>query len=207
MENNYTSSFKTTLSSIVVITPEQLNNDLYMNIKMNLEKRFLNRVYKNYGLIEKIYSIEKVGEGKINKEDNNCNVYFNVDFNCRLIKPINNNIIIAKLLSIGNEFLVLTCGCIKIMIKNNKLDDKYIIDSVNGKYKNKETNEEIKLGDYFKVQIYKYQMINKETKIYANGILLDDASKEEVEKYYNIYYDEIKEDEESVDLNEINDVL
>ena len=54
MENNYTSSFKTTLSSIVVITPEQLNNDLYMNIKMNLEKRFLNRVYKNYGLIEKI---------------------------------------------------------------------------------------------------------------------------------------------------------
>lgn len=204
---NYTSSFKTILSAVVVIPPYQLNNDLYMNIKNNLEKRFLNRVYKNDGLIEKIYSIQKIGEGKINKEDNNCNIYFDVEFNCRLIRPTINNIVIAKITSLNSEMIVLKCGCIKIMVKNKRISDKYVIDNIKGIYINKETNEEIKLGDYFKIQIYKYQMINKETSIYASGILLEDATNEEVEKYYNIYYDEIKEDEENIDNNEINDIL
>ena len=57
-----------------------------------------------------------------------------------------------------------------------------MIDNIKGIYKNKETNEEIKLGDYFKIQIYKYQMINKETTIYANGSLIDDATKKEILK-------------------------
>ena len=47
-------SFKTVLDATVVITPSQLNNDLYMNIKDNLEKRLIGKCYKNYGLIEKI---------------------------------------------------------------------------------------------------------------------------------------------------------
>lgn len=196
MSINYTSSYQTELSAVVVIPPNQLNNDLYFNIKRNLEKRFLNRVYKNYGLIEKIYNIKEVGEGKINKENNNADVYFDVKFNCRLIRPTINSIIIAKVIALNNEFIILKCGNIKIMIKNKKINDKYVIDNIKGIYKNKETNEEIKLGDYFKIQIYKYQMINKETTIYANGSLIDDATKEEVEEYYNKYYNEIENDNE-----------
>ena len=45
MSVNYTSTFKTTLKSVVVVKPEQLNNDLYMNIKDNLEKRLLGKVF------------------------------------------------------------------------------------------------------------------------------------------------------------------
>jgi len=58
MSVNYTSTFKTTLKSVVVVKPEQLNNDLYMNIKDNLEKRLLGKVFRNYGLIEKIYVLQ-----------------------------------------------------------------------------------------------------------------------------------------------------
>lgn len=204
---DYTSSFKTTLKSIVVIPPNQLNNDLYMNIKNNLEKRFLNKVYENYGLIEKIYNIQKIGEGRINKEDNNCNIYFDVEFNCRLIRPTVNNLIIAKTITLNSEFIVLKSGCIKIMVKNKKINEKYIIDNIKGIYKNKETNEEIKLGDYFKIQIYKYQMINKATLIYASGLLIDNATEEEINKYYDDYYDEIKDDEDMTDTTEINDII
>ena len=183
MSVNYTSTFKTTLKSVVVVKPEQLNNDLYMNIKDNLEKRLLGKVFGSYGLIEKIYGINKIGEGKIHQEDNDCNVYFDVDFNCRIIRPTNGNIIIAKIDSISPEYIVLSSGDIKIIVKNKHI------------------------GDNFKVEINKYQMINKEKVIYASGSIIEEAEDKEVEKYYDSVYGEIKEDDESVDNTNINDLI
>ena len=207
MSVNYTSTFKTTLKSIVVVKPEQLNNDLYMNIKDNLEKRLLGKVFRNYGLIEKIYGINKIGEGKIHQEDNNCNVYFDVDFNCRIIRPTNGNIIIAKIDSISPEYIVLSSGEIKIIVKNKHIGDKFILDNIKGIYQNKETGKVIDVGDYFKVEINKYQIVNKEKVIYVSGSIIEEATNEEVEKYYDSVYGEIKEDDESVDNVNINDLI
>lgn len=207
MSVNYTSTFKTTLKSVVVVKPEQLNNDLYMNIKDNLEKRLLGKVFRNYGLIEKIYGINKIGEGKIHQEDNNCNVYFDVDFNCRIIRPTNGNIIIAKIDSISPEYIVLSSGEIKIIVKNKHIGNKFILDNIKGIYQNKETGKVIDVGDYFKVEINKYQMVNKEKIIYVSGSIIEEATNEEVEKYYDSVYGEIKEDDESVDNVNINDLI
>ena len=207
MSVNYTSTFKTTLKSVVVVKPEQLNNDLYMNIKDNLEKRLLGKVFGSYGLIEKIYGINKIGEGKIHQEDNDCNVYFDVNFNCRIIRPTNGNIIIAKIDSISPEYIVLSSGEIKIIVKNKHIGDKFILDSIKGIYQNKETGKVIDIGDYFKVEINKYQMINKEKVIYASGSIIEEAEDKEVERYYDSVYGEIKEDDESVDNTNIDDLI
>ena len=205
MDNNYTSSFKTVLKAEVVLSPNQLNNDLYMNIKSNLEKMYLNKIYENYGLIEKIYNVQKIGEGKIHKEDNNCDVYYEVEFYCRIQKSIINSIIIAQVQILNNNIIILFCGSIRILVKNKNINNKYEL--IEGLYKNKETNETIKIGDYFKIRILKYNMINKERVIYVSGELIDEASSKEIEKYYDVYYNEIKEDDESKDLTEINDVI
>lgn len=207
MTVNYTSSFQTVLSAVVVVSPSQLNNDLYMNIKDNLEKRLLGKGYQNYGLVEKIYGIDKISEGKIKQEDNDCNVYFNVDFRCRVIRPTIDNIIIAKVISISPEYLVLSSGSIKAIVKNKHIGDNYVLDSIKGVYQNRETGKEIELGDYFKVRIYKYQMMNKERVIYISGNIVDAASNEDVEKHYEAVYREIKEDDEVIDDNNVEDVI
>ena len=96
---------------------------------------------------------------------------------------------------------------IKIIVKNKHIGDKFILDSIKGIYQNKETGKVIDIGDYFKVEINKYQMINKEKVIYASGSIIEEAEDKEVEKYYDSVYGEIKEDDESVDNTNINDLI
>ena len=200
-------SFKTVLDATVVITPSQLNNDLYMNIKDNLEKRLIGKCYKNYGLIEKIYNIQKISDGKINQEDNDCNVYYNVSFHCRILKPVINSTIIAKVNSINNDYIFLTSSNIKIIVTNKKIGNNYINDTINNTYKNKETNKVIENGDFMKVNVLKYQLMDKEKNIYVEGSLVDEATDEEVDKFYNQLYTDIKEDDDYDDQTEINDIL
>ena len=50
-------------------------------------------------------------------------------------------------------------------------------------------------------------MINKEKVIYASGSIIEEAEDKEVEKYYDSVYGEIKEDDESVDNTNINDLI
>lgn len=207
MSINYTSSFKTTLKAVVVVSPEQLNNDLYMNIKGNLEKRLVGKGYHNYGLIEKIYNIQKISDGKIKQEDNDCNVYFDVDFNCRVVKPTIHNIIIGKVATISPEYILLTSGSIKAIVKNKHIGDNYILDNTLGIYKNKTNGKEIEIGDYFKMEIYKYQMMDKEKVIYVSASIIEEASDEEVEKHYDSVYGEMKEDDDNVDDTDINDII
>ena len=198
-------SFKTVLDATVVITPSQLNNDLYMNIKDNLEKRLIGKCYKNYGLIEKIYNIQKISDGKINQEDNDCNVYYNVSFHCRILKPVVNSTIIAKVNSINNDYIFLTSSNIKIIVTNKKIGNNYINDTINNT--NKETNKVIENGDFMKVNVLKYQLMDKEKNIYVEGSLVDEATDEEVDKFYNQLYTDIKEDDDYDDQTVINDIL
>ena len=58
-----------------------------------------------------------------------------------------------------------------------------------------------------KVNVLKYQLMDKEKNIYVEGSLVDEATDEEVDKFYNQLYTDIKEDDDYDDQTEINDIL
>ena len=68
------------LSAKVVLHPSQLDNDIYNNLKENLSIRILNRCYKNFGLITKIYDIKEFKGGQIFNEDIEGKVQYDVKF-------------------------------------------------------------------------------------------------------------------------------
>ena len=58
-----------------------------------------------------------------------------------------------------------------------------------------------------KVNVLKYQLMDKEKNIYVEGSLVDEATDEEVDKFYNQLYTDIKEDDDYDDQTVINDIL
>lgn len=207
MSINYTSSYKTTLKARVVITPEQLNNDLYMNIKDNLSARLVGKVYKDYGFISTIYNIQSISKGYIKQEDNDCNVEFDVSFFCRIVKPTIGDIIIAKISSMTQDYIMFSSGSIKAVVKNTNISDKYYYDAIKNAYVRKENNKELDVGDYFKIEVNKYRIAAKESTIYITASLVEDASDEDVDRYYNSVYDELYDDEHEEDNVDVNDIL
>ena len=48
---------KTILSTPIMISPDQMDNKMYIHVKANLINKLENKCYENYGYIEKIYNI------------------------------------------------------------------------------------------------------------------------------------------------------
>ena len=189
--DNLTLTFKTDLIAEVVISPDQLNNNLYNNIKTNLENRLVGKCYNNEGFIQKIYKINKVlNLGDIKLEDKDCNVYYKVNFSCQLIKPIINKIIIGKVRMNQTSLLTLDNGPMKIIINNKNFDNElFSIEPDTRLYKY--NNKIIEQGDFYKVEILVYQITNKDNIIYIIGKLIDKATENEISKFYDETYNNV----------------
>lgn len=190
-DKNLTLTFNTILTSDVVISPDQLNNNLYNNIKSNLEKRLIGKCYNDDGFISKIYNINKVlNYGDIKNEDIDCNVYYKVEFTCQLIKPIINKIILGKVNLNQNSLLTLDNGPMKIIINGNNFDNKlFSIEPETRLYKF--NDKVIESGDFYKVQILVYRITNKEKNIFIIGKLIDIASDDEINNFYIETYNNV----------------
>ena len=191
--NSLTLAFQTVLNTDVVITPEQLNNNLYDNIKSNLEKRLVGKCFNNEGFITKIYNIKKVlNLGYIKFEDTDCNVDYNVDLNCQLIKPIINKVILGKVSLNQTSLLTLINGPMKIIINGDNYNKElFSIDPENRLYKY--NDKVIESGDFYKIEILVSQIINKEKYIYIIGKLIDIASDEEINNYFVENYNNVND--------------
>ena len=73
--------FSTYLDSNVSLKPDQLNNELRINIKKNLSIMYKDKCFKEFGYIMDIYSIQdKFDDGEIKLGDPSSSVHFNVKF-------------------------------------------------------------------------------------------------------------------------------
>lgn len=189
--DNLTLTFKTDLTAEVVISPDQLNNNLYNNIKTNLEKRLIGKCYNNEGFIQKIYKINKVlNLGDIKMEDKDCNVYYKVDFNCQIIKPAINKIILGKVRMNQASLLTLDNGPMKIIINGENFDNElFSIESETRLYKY--NDKVIEQGDFYKVEILVFKITNKDDTIYVIGKLIDKATEEEITQFYDESYNNV----------------
>lgn len=192
MAELYNPFITTTLITQIALHPSQLNNDLYLNLKNNLELRYKNKCYKNFGYITDIYEILEYSQGLIVNEDNDANVLYDVKFSCKLCNPLENTQIICKIRQNSVTMLNLYRHPIVVVVRHERINTtKFEIDQYSGKIKL--INGRVLVdGEYVKVTIIKTQIMGKNNKIMSLGILDDVISDEEVKEFYNDYYlDEI----------------
>lgn len=191
---NLTLRFDVILNTTVVIVPQQLNSNLYENIKSNLSARLLNKCYGHYGFISKIYSLEEISENnEVRLEDNNCNVYYDVKFKCQIIKPTLNKTVIAQVILNKPSYLTLSNGPMRLVITNDRYSDVFTQDQdTKLYYYNNSNNKIISPGDFLTVEIIKFQIDNKSPYIYIAGRLVDVVNDNSlIEKYFVETYKDI----------------
>lgn len=193
----------TTLYTTIALKPNQLNNNLYSNIKQNLIKTYEKRNYLKYGYIDKVYEILERDNGFLINEDNESNVYYKIKFSCSLLHVCVNQQIIAaiSLASVGGMFL--KRGILNIIITHSgdRINSKvFELNTKENKIIVKNTGEELTKGTFVKVTIISVSMVSNQQTITAIASLDDIVSDDELEEMYKSEY--THEKDELVDYEE-----
>ena len=108
--------FNTILHSTVTLYPNQMDNDIYKHLKMNLIRKLEGKCFGMYGHISKIYKITDRSEGMLVPEDPNASVVYNIQFSCKLCRPLKDSIIICEVDKINRVMILFRNGPIHIFI-------------------------------------------------------------------------------------------
>ena len=95
----------TKLYTTVILHPSQLNNEFYINLKGNLIEDIEKRCFGDYGYIIKIYEILQYSNGIIAAENSSASCSYDVEFSCRLCRPLKNKTIICEVEIINNVLI------------------------------------------------------------------------------------------------------
>ena len=178
----------TILYTTVVLRPEQLNNNIYSNIKQNLN-RLVGKCYKKYGYISKIYEILERDMGCIKAEDISSSVEYKVKFSCRLCYPIEKTQIICKINKITPVFVSLLREPIYITVpvgnSGSFNENNFYWDAHKKHFIIKKTNEILEQNTFVKATILSKTFSDKDKSIFAIGYLDNVASDEEINKFYS----------------------
>lgn len=176
----------TSLISPIMLYPNQMDNKLYLNLKMNLINKLEGKCYKNYGYIVKIYKIDEISDGIIEAEDQSCSAKMIVKFTCRLCIPAKNKEIICQIDRMNKALIGCINGPIKIIITPDKINkEKFFTDS-NRNIRIKETSQVLLPDVYLRVLVLSSSFSDYDTKILTIGYLQDIANEHEI----NIYHQE-----------------
>jgi DNA-directed RNA polymerase subunit E'/Rpb7 len=173
----------TTLVCPVMLLPNQMDNKLYIHLKSNLTNKLEGKCYKNYGFINKIYSIEDKSEGKIEAEDPSCSSKFIVKFTCNLCLPIVNKEIICKIDRMNKALISGINGPIKIIITADKINKDKFYPDANRNIRVKGTSQVIIPDIFIKVLILSRSFSDYDRNILVIGFLQEIATPEEINVY------------------------
>jgi DNA-directed RNA polymerase subunit E'/Rpb7 len=177
---------ETVLYAPVVLQADQLNNDIYLNMKQNLIKDLEGKCYKNYGYIEKIYKIIDKTPGKIIHEDTMASIKYTVKFSCRLCYPIEQMQIICKIDQIADVFISLRNGPIHIFVTPERINTTNFHND-KGHIKLK-AGELLSIGTIVKIIVLTTSFVDKNDRILVIGYLDNIANNEEISQFYGYQY-------------------
>jgi DNA-directed RNA polymerase subunit E'/Rpb7 len=209
MNNPYITTY---LISYVRILPREMDNNIRKYMKSSLEKEHINKCFNDYGFITKVHEIEIIGDGKIIPEDPMCCASFNIRFLCTLCRPLNNSIIIAKIVGMSEQLIFLTYGPLEIIVKTiNSINKNIFVYNQNlsrwtvKKSGNKDEQQKfivLKNDSYLKVKIVSKKIVDKTKQIICMGFVENIASDKEIETSIKDMYEPKKYDsiEEFIDL-------
>jgi DNA-directed RNA polymerase subunit E'/Rpb7 len=201
----------TNLAAQVLLKPNQLDNNIYINIKKNLKTTLEGKCNK-YGFIQIIHKVLEYNDGLMVPEDLTGSVLFNVKYSTLICIPIENTNIICKITNVENNLFTAQNGPILIVLKQSDINTN-IFTNDRGIVMVKNTNKKLDKGDYVIVYIRNKRYYSGDTTIIAMARLENIPSDNEVEKYF--YPPKVNEDElegkikpdrfEAIDYIEQND--
>ena len=175
---------KTVLSTPIMISPDQMDNKMYIHLKSNLINKLENKCYENYGYIDKIYNIEEISDGIIEPEDPSCSAKMIVRFSCNLFLPIVGKEIICKIDRMNKALIMGVNGpAIKVIISADKINKDNFFSDVNRNIRVKGTSEVVLPGMYLRVLVLSKSFSNYDKNILVIGYLQDIATQKEIEDY------------------------
>lgn len=191
----------TKLSKTVPLYPYQMNNDVYINLKKNLEKSLLGKCYSKFGYVVKIIKILDYKNGFIEAENINASAFFDLTFSCRLCLPLKDTQIICQIDKVNKVLITATNGPILVIITNDRINDTVFFKDNNNNIRYKKENQSniLESQDYIKVTLKTILFHEGDEKIKAIGFMDDVANDEDKKKFYE---DQYKENEQQVDLND-----
>ncbi len=209
MNNPYITTY---LTSYVRILPREMDNNIRKYIKSSLEKEHVNKCFNDYGFITKVHEIEIIGDGKIIPEDPMCCASFNIRFLCTLCRPLNNSIVVAKIVGMSEQLIFLSYGPLEIIVKTiNSINKNIFVYNQNlsrwtvKKSSDKDEQQKfivLKNDSYLKVKIVSKKIVDKTKQIICMGFIENIASDKEIENSIKDMYEPKKYDsiEEFIDL-------
>ena len=180
----------TKLSTKITLYPDQMDNKLYINLKKNLEKKLLNKCYKNYGYIKEIYEIINFSSGLLEAENLMASAIFDVEFSCRVCYPLLNKKLVCQLDRVNKVLITADNGPILVLITNDRINDKlFFIDNNNNiRYKTGNDSKTLKSKDFVVVIVTSMLFNNGDDRIKVIGVLDDVATDNEIEHFYKELY-------------------
>jgi DNA-directed RNA polymerase subunit E'/Rpb7 len=193
MDNPY---INTKLPANILLRPDQMDNKFYINLKRNLEYKLLKRCYNEYGYIVEIFEILNYKKGIIEAENPTAAASFDLDFSCRLCKPIKNQTILCQIDHVSKVLVTASNGPILVIITNDRINDELFFTDNNNNIRYKKPGGGSKVlepKDFIKVTIISVVFNHGDDKIKTMGLLTNMASEEEIKKYYQESYTKDKQ--------------
>lgn len=187
----------TSLVCPIMLLPNQMDNKMYLHLKSNLKNKLESKCYKNYGYVNKIYSIEETSDGIIEAEDPTCSAKITVRFTCSLCLPIVGKEIICKIDRMNKALISAINGPIKAIVTTDKINKDNFFPDMNRNIRIKGNSQVLIPDMYIRILILSKSFGDYDKNILVIGYLQDIATQEQIEKYYNI----------NNDNNEINNIL
>ncbi len=206
MNNPYITTYLTTTDRVL---PREIDNNIELYIKKNIEKEHNGKCFNDYGYIVKIHETEIVSDGIIIPEDPMCCATYKVRFLCTLCRPLQNAVITAKIVGMSEQLFFLSYGPLEIIVKTvngiNKNVFTYNSNLSRWTYKKSDDKTKqivLKNEAYLKVKILSKKIVNKTKQIICIGFIEDVSSDKEIERSIKDIYEPRKFDniDEYIDL-------
>jgi DNA-directed RNA polymerase subunit E'/Rpb7 len=199
----------------IELAPNQMNNNLYENLKSNLKKKVEGKCNK-HGYVVSVQKIMDYTNGFVEPENFTGYATYKLKYQAILCIPIENTTIIASIEKKYDnaDFIVAVSGPIYIIIRK-KISEinplKFSIQN-DGNIYIKDNMQKIEITHKFKIMIKNKKFYTGDEQIKAMGYLEDIATDYEIEKYYKNYnkkeenYNKKEENIEYNDDDEVNEI-
>jgi DNA-directed RNA polymerase subunit E'/Rpb7 len=195
----------TVLSTKVSLLPKQMNNDIYYNLKYNIEKKVQGKC-SEFGFVIKVLKIEDYNEGVVDGENFTGSAVYNIRYLASLCIPVEKTQIICKIENINNAIILATHGPISCVITPDNINTLLFVNEI-GKYyyiQDKQRTE-LKKGDLIKCTILSKKLYKNDIMI-SLGFLDEIANQNEKDNFYKPeLFNPDEQVEETVELVEFHE--
>ena len=167
-----------------------MNNNIYLNLKENLTKSLKGRNFNNCGYVVNIVGILSYNNNVIEAENTMAAAVYEVEFSCRLCKPVEGMKIICQIDNLNKVFIRLINGPLYVIITSDRINGNVFFKDNDGnlRYRDGKHSMILRVGDYVKVTLKRLSFRAKD--ILSIGFLENMADTNEIRQYHiDEYYD------------------